>query len=161
MEGVCLRGGCRDANETPEDVPITPAPPHAVSSLCSLFWSVWSCDFCLVLLHGPLPSFLGSVTYMKYLRLQLLQGFVTSKVDFNCLNSGNFPSLCWAHSTFLWDNSFCVVDREERKVSVTFSKTFMVLTVEVHTCQSQHLGVQVRRILSSSQLGLHNKALPQ
>lgn len=74
MEGVCLRGGCRDANEIPEDVPITPAPPHTVSSLCSLFWNVWSCDFCLVLPHGPLPSFLGSVTYMKYLRLQLLRG---------------------------------------------------------------------------------------
>lgn len=25
MGGVCLRGGCRDANEIPEDVPITPA----------------------------------------------------------------------------------------------------------------------------------------
>lgn len=65
------------------------------------------------------------------------------------------------HSAFLWDNSFRIVDREERKVSVTFGKTFMALGVEVHTCQSQHLGVQVRRILSSSQLGLHYKALPQ
>lgn len=54
---------------------------------------------------------------------------MTSKLDFNFLNSGNFPSLCWAHSTFLWDNSFRIVDREERKVSVTFSKTFMALGV--------------------------------
>lgn len=95
---------------------------------------------------------------MKYLRLQLLQRSVTSKLDFNFLSSGNFPSLCWAHSTFLC--GFCIVAREERNVSVTFSETFMTLGVAVCTCQSQLRGVHVRRILSSNQLGLHNKNAP-
>lgn len=147
-------------------------------------WNSWRCSYypcpsscclqfmllileCLVLWFLPGSSaWTASVLFRvcnihEVPKAAVTSGFVTSKLDFNFLNSGNFPSLCWAHSTFLWDNSFRIVDREERKVSVTFSKTFMALGVEVHTCQSQHLGVQVRRILSSSQLGLHNKALPQ
>lgn len=57
MGGVWLRDGCRYANEIPEGVPITPAPPHAGSSLYSLFCNVWSSDFCPDLLHGLRPSF--------------------------------------------------------------------------------------------------------